>query len=117
MKMLITVTLLLFCTMTLYAQNKPATPHAEEIAPNAIRIKASVVKAGKSEVVLKIDSVLQMGRSIVVTPEKGQDITVRMSKQLPVAEQEKIEVDLLEKLGPNENTPAYMLMAYKKRKE
>lgn len=84
------------------------------IPPNTIRIYAQVISTDKNTAVVKVIEVIAHGAGIVNILSAGQEVTIRVSKNLKITARETIEADLREKMGIDASGSTYSLLSAKK---
>src|SRR5688500_12531331 len=118
MMKLLPLILMLFSTLSYaLAQVSITLPGDSTISPNTIRITGQVVSTDKKTAVIKVLGVIRSGSGIINVLSEGQTITVHLPDEANnLARNEKLEVDLREKVGVDASLSTYTLTRCRKLK-
>lgn len=84
------------------------------IAPNTVRVKATVLSCDDKEAILKITTLIGSGQGIVNPVSEGQQLTVQLrEKNQKIKTGAVVTADLKEKLGVDASQSYYVIVQFK----
>ena len=112
MKLFLLIVLLSFAVGNAVAQTSPAAPvDTISMHPNTIRVTGQVLSSAKRSAALKIEQVVGTGMGIVNSLAEGGEITIQLPEdESKLVANEKVTVDLREKIGVDASMSTYVLI-------
>jgi len=112
MKTLILFFLTLFGYTSIHAQDSYLLRDTQTLPQHSIRAIATVVSAEQNMMTIKIEEVTAYSRGASITPMQGDEITVRLPGRNGPEVDNRIEVDLKEKIDVGALPSAYIMLDY-----